>query len=324
MTPNLAYKRRDIAISGRSRLMILMLRFCLKPMMRWFVRGHPKRIAKSQLTIAKRPCDNTAGLAQDYRIIGGVPGPTVGAIHQSKSPVILWLHGGGFLVPAAPMVHLRLLALLCRDLDASGFLPDYRLAPFNTFPAALDDAEKAYRGLLNEGIAPERIVLGGDSAGGHLALGLLQRIRQAGLGMPRCATLLSPVTEMGRLHAPPARARNASRDAMIPISSFHRVDAMFGDQHDAADPELSPLYADYSGFPPLLFMVGEDEALRDDSVLAARQAEAAGVDAKLDVWPNLPHAFPLFEKLFPETRQAREELAGFMRAYLSHPEPRGD
>lgn len=315
--PNLGYQLKDITISRRSRWMVLMLRTCLKPLMRWFMRGSGKRIAKGQLQVAKRRCENTAGLTQDYRIIGGVPGPTVGDIDDPEAPVVLWLHGGGFLIPAAPEVHLRLLALLCRDLGASGFLPDYRLAPFNKFPAALDDAENAYRGLLAAGFAPERIVLGGDSAGGHLTLGLLQRIRKAGLDMPCCAAMLSPVTEMGRVHAPPARSRNASRDAMIPISAFQGVDALFGGGWDASDPELSPLYADYARFPPLLFMVGEDEALRDDSVLAAKQARVAGVNTQLDVWPVLPHAFLLFEKLFPETTQARAELAAFAQSHLA-------
>lgn len=317
MEPSLGYELKDITISRRSRWMVLMLRLCLKPLMRWFMRGSDGRIAKGQLQIAKRRCENTAGLDQDYRIIGGVPGPTVGAIDEPERSVILWLHGGGFLIPAAPEVHLRLLALLCRDLGAVGFLPDYRLAPFNKFPASLDDAEKAYRGLLEAGFAPERIVLGGDSAGGHLALGLLQRIRKADLGTPCCAAMLSPVTEMGRVHAPPARARNASRDAVIPISAFHGVDALFGGGWDASDPELSPLYADYSGFPPLLFTVGENEALRDDSVLAAHQARAAGVDAQLDVWPVLPHAFLLFERLFPETGRAREDIIDFIRGHLT-------
>lgn len=317
MEPNLHYQLRDIHISRRSRWTTVLLRFCLKPFMRWIARGSWKRIAKTQLLVAGQPCTDTAGLVQDYRIIGRVPGPTVGAIDDTQRPVVLWLHGGAFLLPASPVTHLRLLAAICRDLAAAGFMPDYRLAPFNTFPAALDDAEGAYRGLLELGFSSDQIVLAGESAGGHLTLGLLQRIRKADLGMPRCATLLSPVTDLGRAHHPPSRTRNASRDAIIPVSIFHGVDAMFGAHHDASDPELSPLYADYTGFPPLLFMAGENEALLDDSVLAARQAEAAGVTTILDVWPTLPHAFPLFEKLFPEAAQARDLIVRFMQTHLS-------
>lgn len=315
--PSLGYQLRAVDIGRRSRLLVGLLRLTLKPLMRWFIRGKAARIGKGQLRIAAEDCKHTTGLARDYRIIGGVPGPVVGPIDETERPIVLWLHGGGFLIPASLQVHLRLLSLLCRDLGAAGFLPDYRLAPFNKFPAALDDVERAYRGLLDAGFSAERIFLGGDSAGGHLTLGLLQRIRKAGLPMPACAAMLSPVTEMGRVHAPPSRARNARRDAIIPIGSFHGVDTLFGAGWDTSDPELSPLYADYRGFPPLMFLAGEQEALLDDSVLAARQARAAGVEVRLDVWPVLPHAFLLFERLFPECAVARDDLVDFAQANLA-------
>src|SRR3546814_12679734 len=94
--------------------------------------------------------------------------------------MLLWLHGGAFVLPAAPDMQVRLVARLCRELDAVGFVPDYRLAPFNRFPAALDDCERAYKAVLDLGFAPSRIVLAGESAGGNLVLGLLQRIRKRG------------------------------------------------------------------------------------------------------------------------------------------------
>lgn len=316
--PSLSYTLKDIEISRRSRLFVLMLRLLLKPLIRWFMRGAHARIAKGQLQLASRRCKNTAGLIQDYRIIGRVPGPVVGDIDDSSKTVLLWLHGGGFIVPASPEVHLRLLALLCKELDATGFLPDYRLAPFNRFPAALDDAERAYRGLLDAGFDPGRIVICGDSAGGHLSLSVIQRIRKAKLPMPACVVALSPVTEMGRVHAPPSRARNQRRDAMIPIGAFQDVDGWFAGDWDASDPELSPLYADFTGYPPLYFVVGEQEVLLDDSVLAAHQARSAGVKTRLDVWPVLPHAFVLFEVLFEETATARHDIAEFIRAHLPH------
>lgn len=314
--PSLSYTLKDISISRRSRMFVVMLRVFLKPLMRWFMRGSPTRVAKAQLQLAGRRCKNTAGLTQDYRIIGGVPGPVLGPIDDTDKTVVLWLHGGGFLIPASADVHLRLLALICKELDAVGFLPDYRLAPFNKFPAALDDAESAYRGLLDAGFAPERIVICGDSAGGHLTLSVIQRIRKAGMPMPACAVPVSPVTEMGRVHAPPSRARNKRIDAIIPIGSFGRVDDLFAGDWDASDPELSPLYADYTGFPPLYFIVGEKEVLRDDSVLAAYQARNAGVATRLDVWPVLPHAFVLFAALFAETAVARRDIVEFIQAHI--------
>lgn len=322
--PGLRYQAESVSIGLRSRFLVRLLRWTLKPMMRWYVRGSRARIARGQLQLAGRRCRDTAGLEQDYRIVGGVPGSTLGEIDNTEKPVLLWLHGGGFLIPASPAEHLGMLGLLCREVDAAGFLPDYRLAPFNRFPAALDDAENAYRGLLEAGFAPERILIGGESAGGHLALGLLQRIRKAGLAMPACAALHSPVTEMGRVHAPPSRALEARRDAIVPISSFHRMTTLFTGDRDTSDAELSPLYADYLGFPPLLFLVGENETLRDDSVLAAAQARRAGVPTELRVWPVLPHGFLLFERLLPEAAKAREVLAAFFRDRLGAAAVRSD
>jgi acetyl esterase/lipase len=204
---------------------------------------------------------------------------------------------------------------MCHDLDAVGFMADYRLAPFNKFPAALDDCERAYRALLERGFKPERIAIAGESAGGALVLGVLQRIRKAGLPMPACAIPISPVTEMGRLHAPPSRAHKRKSDPLLPIAALQRVDEMYAGDWDASDPELSPLYADLTGFPPLFLMASDNEVLRDDTVLFAQRAQEAGLSVKLEVWPILPHAFPLFVRWMPEARQAIADIVAFIKAH---------
>lgn len=307
---------KQISIGLRSRIAVFLFRLILKPWLGRMIRGSFESIARHQLRTAATPCKDTAGLPQGYAIIGGVPGHTIGDLSDRTRPVLLWLHGGAFILPAAPIVHLRLLALMCKAVGAVGFLPDYRLAPHNRFPAALDDCERAYAGLLALGFDSRRIAIGGDSAGGNLALGVLQRIRKLGLPMPVCAVLVSPATEMGRVHAPPSRHLQRKRDAILPITALQRVDELYAGHWDASDPELSPLYADYRGFPPLYFIVGEEEVLCDDAVLSARQAEAAGVDVRCEVWPVLPHAFPLFERVFPETSVARADMVAFLRAHL--------
>lgn len=306
-----------ISIGWRSRLWTVVLRLLFKPWLARMIGGSFEGIARQQLRMAAQACRDTSGLAQGYAIVNGVPGHTVGAFEDRSKPLLLWLHGGAFILPAVPDVHLRLLARLCRELGAVGFLPDYRLAPHNRFPAALDDCERAYAGLLALGFDARRIALGGESAGGNLTLGLLQRIRKAGLPQPVCALPVSRATEIGRVHAPPSRGRSARRDAMLPVVAFQRVDALYAGDWDTADPELSPLYADYRGFPPLFFIVGEQEALLDDSVLAARQALAAGVDTRCDIWPVLPHAFPLFERFFGEAAAARADMVAFLRTHLA-------
>ena len=307
---------KPVHIGGRSRFIIWLMRRLLRPMLSRMIGGSPKRMARTQLFLAARVCRDSSGLPVDYRVIGRTPGHFIGGVHDPRRKVVLWLHGGAFILPAVPDVHVRAVAKLCRALDAVGFLPDYRLAPFNKFPAALDDCERAYRGLLDLGYAPERIALGGESAGGNLLLGLLQRIRKAGLPMPACGVPVSPGTEMGRVHAPPSRTLRMRSDPILAMDALARVSELYAGGMDTSDPELSPLYADCTGFPPLYLLASDAEVLLDDTVLFARSARQYGVEVSLDVWPVLPHAFPLFENWFPEVAQAREDMVAFMSKHL--------
>jgi acetyl esterase/lipase len=313
---------KNVVIGRRSRFITWLMRRFMRPWLKWALHGPYERIARLQLLTASRVCRDGCGFDLDYDVIGapdaGIAGHVVGHLEQSDKPVILWLHGGAFVLPAAPEIHVGLVARLCRELDAVGFLPDYRLAPFNRFPAALDDCERAYKALLDLGFAGPRIVLAGESAGGNLVLGLLQRIRRNGWPMPACAIPVSPATEMGRVHAPPSRTLRMKSDPILPIASLQRVDELYAGGHDASDPELSPLYADCRGFPPMYLLASDSEVLLDDTVLFARRAKAAGVDVRFEIWPVLPHAFPLFGALFPEVRQARDDIVAFVRAHLAN------
>lgn len=307
---------KPVNISVRSRIIVWLLRKFLKPLLGWAVRGGHERIARVQLMLAARECKNSSGLPLEYTVVGRVPGHVVGSLRDTHKTALLYLHGGGFLIPAVPETHVWLMARLCRDLDAVGFMADYRLGPFNRFPAALDDCERAYRALLDLGFSPQRIAIAGESAGGNLTLGVLQRIQKAGLPMPACAIPISPVTEMGRIYAPPSRALQAKSDPLLPIAALARVDDWYAGHWDASDPELSPLYADCKGWPPLYLLASNNEVLMDDTLLMARRAREAGVNVKLDLWPTLPHAFPLFERLFPEVKLAREDMVAFIKTYI--------
>jgi monoterpene epsilon-lactone hydrolase len=310
---------KPVTIGWRSRLLTWLMRHLLRPWLARQVHGSVERIAKVQLWLAARTCKHTYGLPLDYCVVGRVPGHVVGRLTDTHKTALLYIHGGAFILPAVPETHVTMVARICRDLDAVGFVVDYRLAPFNKFPAALDDCERAYRALLDLGFRAERIVVAGESAGGALTLGLLQRIRRHKLPMPACAVPISPVTEMGRLHAPPSRATKRHSDPILPIAALQKVDDMYAGGWDASDPELSPLYADLAGFPPLYLLASDSEVLLDDTVLLARRAREAGITAKLDVWPVLPHAFPLFERFMPEVKQARLDIVAFMRQHLTRP-----
>lgn len=312
------YTVKPIAISRRSRFFVGCLRWLLKPLLRFFAKAPVYKMVRQQLRLAGRWRIRLQDLPIDYdRYLNGCPGPIVGDFSATEKVAVLYLHGGGFLIPAVPEVHLELLARICRKLDAVGFMPDYRLAPLHPFPAALDDCERAYRGLLDQGFAPQRIVIAGESAGGNLTLGLLQRIRANDWPMPAAAIPISPVTELARVHAPLSRIINLRKDPLIPINAMAQMIGLYAGNHDATDPELSPIYADCRGFPPLYFLVGETEVLLDDSLIMAEHARQAGVTVQVDVWPILPHAFPLFIRLLPEAKQARDDIIAFIRAHTS-------
>lgn len=307
---------RDITISRRSRFITWLLKVFLKPWLARVIRGSDEKIARIQLRMMRMRCPHRHGLPLAYTVVGRVPGHVFGDLHDTAKPVLLWLHGGAFILPASPVAHLEMVAKLAARLGVHGFLPDYRLAPRNRFPAALDDCERAYEALLDLGFTGAQIVLGGDSAGGNLTLGLLQRIRKRGWEMPSCAVPVSPVTEMGRVHAPPSRPGLMKRDPLLPIAALQRVDQLYAGDWDASDPELSPLFADCRGFPPMFLLASDSEVLLDDTVLFAERAHAAGVAVRCDIWPVLPHAFPLFGMLYPELKAVHDDMCQFMREHL--------
>lgn len=321
----MAVTLKPVVISGRSRFIVWLLRVFLKPWLAWVLRGPVERIAKAQLLSSSQRCRDTAGLPLEYRVVGKpgacAPGHVIGNLEHRHKAAILYLHGGAFILPASPDVHVRMMAKLCASLDAVGFMVDYRLAPANQFPAGLDDCERGYRALLDLGFDPKRIVIAGESAGGNLTLAVLQRIRKQGWPMPCCAVPISPATEMGRLHMPPSRGSRAKQDPILPVSVMYRVDQLYCQNWDASDPELSPLYADLTGFPPLYLLASDNEILLDDTLLFAQRAREAGIPTKTDVWPTLPHAFPLFERLFPEVKQARYDIVDFMREHIKDAPP---
>ncbi|SDX10892.1 alpha/beta hydrolase [Marinobacter mobilis] len=319
MSKQAKFQRHETVLSRRSRWVLRLIRWVFRPLMRFMVSGSMRRMAAGQARVAGAKYRDPRSLPQDYRILGGpgksVPSYILGDIDHT-GPVILWVHGGAFVLPLMPDAHLRFLNRLCLELGASAVAPDYRIAPLCPYPQGLDDCERAYGALLDRGIPASRIILGGESAGGNLALGLLQRIRRRGWPMPACAVPVAPVTDLSRIHNPPSRTENLKRDAMLPMLALTRIVEWYVGELDHSDPELSPIHADCAGFPPLLLIASEHEVLRDDSVLFAQVAAEQGVDTRLELWTHLPHAFPLLEHWFPEAAESRQTITAFMKEHL--------
>jgi acetyl esterase/lipase len=191
----------------------------------------------------------------------------------------------------------------------------YRLAPESPFPAAFDDALRAWRFLRKEGVAAKHIAIGGDSAGGGLTAALINHLRATGDEQPACAWLVSPWTDLTM-----SGSTLASKDAVDPL--IHKAyldelaDAYLSVGVDRKDPRVSPLYSDLSGFPPSLIQVGSDETLLDDAVRFAAVAGAAGVAVTLEIWPHMIHAWPLWNARLEAGRRALASAGAFMRSQL--------
>lgn len=308
---------REMAISRRSRIILWFMKLFAKSMLARMGRFTPEKITKMQLRVASMQCKDNAGIAIHYDIVGRQPGHVFGTLDGAGRQVILWLHGGAFSLPAAPNMHLSMVANICRQLDVDAFMPDYRLTPANPYPAALNDCEQAYRELLDMGYKASDIAVGGDSAGGNLLLALLQRIRKANLPMPACAVPVSPVADLSRVHGLPSRYKVWHSDPLLPAHAMQRMCSEYAGAHDSADPEISPVYMDCDGLPPLYFLASRNEILMDDTVFLARRSSAAGIDTTCHVWPLLPHAFPLFADVFPEAKSARSDIANFIGRHLA-------
>ncbi|GJE78025.1 alpha/beta hydrolase [Methylorubrum suomiense] len=241
--------------------------------------------------------------------LGGVPGEWAeGEDGPERRPTLLYIHGGGFIACSA-----RLYRPVTGRFARAGFrvfAPDYRLAPEQPFPAAVEDCTAAWAALSGRGPA----TIAGDSAGGNLALATMIEAQRLGLPRPAGAALFSPATDL--IGRSPSLRTNARRDAMLRPEALARLVPTYLAGADPADPRASPIEADLSGLPPLLIHVGTREILRDDSLRLAEKARAAGVPVSLTVFPVVPHAWQLAESILPEAHRSLGEAATFLRATL--------
>ena len=243
--------------------------------------------------------------------VGGVAGEWVeselAAANGEVTPTLLYLHGGGF-VGCSSRTHRPITAALARR-GLRVFVPDYRLAPEHPFPAAAQDVQAVYRAL--RAAAPgARLVVAGDSAGGNLALGLMQVLRDAGEALPDAAALFSPATDLTGGSA--SLTINAERDAMFHGPHLENLLQPYLNGADPAQPLASPLLGSLAGLPPLLIHVGQSEVLRDDSLRLAQRAREAGVSVELQSFPVVPHVWQMLHRL-PEARHSIAAAARFLR-----------
>jgi epsilon-lactone hydrolase len=245
---------------------------------------------------------------------GGVPGEWSLAPGSDPARVLLFFHGGGYCAGSI-VSHRRMVTEAGRAARMRTLAVGYRLAPEHPYPTAHEDALAAWRFLRQQGIAAGVIALGGDSAGGNLALALVSRLRAAGEEGPACLWLVSPWTDLTL-----SGATLATKDADDPL--IHKAyleelaDAYAPAPLDRKDPLISPLVANLSGFPPTLIQVGSAETLLADATRLAAGMGAADVAVTLEIWPRMIHAWPLWNARLEDGRRALERAGEFMKRWV--------
>lgn len=257
-----------------------------------------------------RPGVLPKGTGVEASALGGVPSDRIVTPASDPHRALLWFHGGGYTV-GSPVSHRAAVAHLAHHARAVGHLVDYRLAPENPHPAALEDAMTTYRALLATGTTPSRIVVGGDSAGGGLALALAMRARAEGLPLPAALALVSPWVDLTL-----EGLDESVDDPMLTRAWLERNARDYAGSTDRTDPALSPLGADLAGLPPLLVHGASDEVFIADIERLVTKAERAGVPVAFQRLEGHWHVTHLFAGLAREASEAVAQLGGWMRAAL--------
>jgi acetyl esterase/lipase len=232
-------------------------------------------------------------------------------VNPNTDRIILQLHGGGYIgaVRNAYYVFAGLYNEVSRK--CSVLTPDYRVAPENPFPAALEDAVSTYEWLLNQGWRGEQIIIAGDSAGGGLSMALTMYLRDNNMPLPGGIVAMSPwtdVTASGESYETNYEKDplfGNTRESMIYINDYPA-------EHDPKEPYISPLFGDFTGFPPMLIQAGSIEMLLSDSVSVAEKARKQGVKVRLSIYEGMFHVFQMAYLNIPESRKAWQEVGKFL------------
>ena len=259
-------------------------------------RPRPAGVVTSELRLGDTPA---------IRIPPGDPRP--------DGPAVLYFHGGGYAVGTAAQT-IGLPAEIARRSNRTVLSVDYRLAPEDPFPAAVDDGMDAYRGAL-ESYPATRLAVAGESAGGGLALAALLAARQRRLPMPAAVLVMSPWADLTL--SGPSMMTKASVDPVMTPQALERRAAEYSGSEPRTNPLVSPLWGDFGGFPPLLIQVGAHEILLDDAVRLAGRAAASDVTTVLQVTAYVHHVFQAVAAQLDEGDAALQRASAFLCQHLS-------
>ena len=265
---------------------------------------------KKHSTTARKP-RTAEGVTYDVATIGGVAGWWCRPQHPVDDCAVVYFHGGAYVLGSAA-AYRNLVGQIAARANVAIFIADYGLAPEHPFPAAVNEAASVYRGLTASGLS--KLVIAGDSAGGGLALALLLLVTSAvndePVPKPLAAVVMSPWADLALTGE--SMETRAKDDPMLTRDALNQAAQLYLGKEDRRDPRASPLYGEVAGLPPVMFHVGEDEILLDDSRRFANRIEAAGGVAQLHIWEGMTHVFPSNVAL-QAAKDALDEISAFLR-----------
>ena len=230
---------------------------------------------------------------------------------------MFFVHGGGYVL-GLNGAHKLLAHKICKMSGSRALIVEYRLAPEHPFPAAIEDVNEAYEYLLSHVSSPTDIVLVGESAGAGLCLSLLGRIKKAKKKMPQGAVLMSPLLDLTFSGA--SIISHADRDPFLHPNMLNAVAKFYCGSQTASNTEISPLFGDLAGYPPLLVQVGSEEILFDDATRLVQLSKKQGVSAELEVWPGMFHSFQTMVSILPEAKQALNSAVKKIHSWYNPPQ----
>lgn len=303
-------------MSLRLSMMMVAMRYGMRPLIG--MTPSPRVARRSLDALTRLFCRRAPAVRVEEFELAGRPARRLTPPEPAGEAIVLYFHGGGY-VTGSPASHTPMASRLASLAGISVVLPHYRLAPESPFPAAFEDAVAAWSALRSEGYDASRIAIGGDSAGGGLALALLAELLARGEA-PLCAFAYSPWTDLTLSGA--SLSENARRDALLPVRRIEELTEMVLQGADPEDPRISPLFAEFTKAPPVYLQVSDSEILRDDSLRLAEHLKEQSVFVRVDRWKDAPHVWQMLDGWVPEARDALARTAEFLRDRLMLASPK--
>jgi epsilon-lactone hydrolase len=252
------------------------------------------------------------GVEVKEQIIEGIKSEWLMPEGAYPEKLIMYVHGGGY-VSGSCSDHRGFVSKFAKNTGVTNLVFEYRLAPENPFPAAMEDSVKVYRWLLDSGYKPENIIIAGESAGGGLTLALLLYLKDHNIPLPKAGVVISPWTD---LTCSGESYKMKNKVSPAPIDSWHVFAKHYAGDKTLTLPYISPLFGDLNGLPSLFINSGMDDELFDDGRLFAEKARAAGVDVTFRAGEKMLHCYPLLAPMFPEATEAMDEIVAFIRKHI--------